>query len=390
MKKLLNSTGCAEHPRRAVRSIRFGAVSCKEPGKWEVINDDVLVSLIGQAAAKLNNDHDHQEDESEKSGENESGEEEESGENEVDAVSKFKSKITSEHLSASRKDESGEEEDSGRKDESEEDEVDAVSKFKSKITSEHLSASRENQDFKELLYFIDSGGQSQFQEVLQAFIPRASLLVLAFKLTEKLSDIPSMVYQSNPQSSHSLGKYALTNEEIITRCARMVYSSGNPVHIALAGTHRDQYSETEHETIEEKDLQLSKVFSFCKDSLLYQSIVDGKLVFPVNGLQAVERVFDDHVVCQLRSAISSALQSVPTITVPLRWYGLELVLQQHTQTTGEQVLSLDLCHKMSTAWSQVCNRRCSCCLGISLQLQPHSVLSKNPPQCCVHHTTSVT
>ena len=308
MKKLLNSTGCAEHPRRAVRSIRFGAVSCEEPEKWEVFNDDVLVSIIGQAAAKVNNDHDHQEDESEKSGENESGEEEKSGENDVDAVSKFKSKIT----------------------------------------SEHLSASRTNQDFKELLYFIDSGGQSQFQEVLQAFIPYASLLVLAFNLTEKLSDIPSMLYQSNTQSSHSLGKYALTNEEIITRCARMVYSSGNPVHIALAGTHYDQYSETEHETIEEKDLQLSKVISFCKDRLLYQNLVDGKLVFPVNGLQAVEGVFDDHVVCQLRSAISSALQSVPTITVPLRWYGLELVLQQHTQTTGEQVLSLDLCHKMST------------------------------------------
>ena len=294
--KLLNSTGCAEHPRRAVRSIGFGAVSGKEE-KWELINDDVLASLIGQAAAKLNIDHNHQEDTS--------------GEDKVDAVSEVKSKITSE-LSA-------------------------------------LSASQANQDFKELLYFIDSGGQSQFQEVLQAFIPNASLLLLAFKLTEKLSDIPSMVYQSNPQSSHSLGKYALTNEEIITRCARMVYSSGNPVHIALAGTHHDQYSETEHETIEEKDSRLSKVFSFCKDRLLYhQNPVDEKLVFPVNGLQAVEGVFDDPVVCQLRSAITSALQSVPTITVPLRWYGLELVLQQHATTTGEQVLSLDLCRKMST------------------------------------------
>ena len=157
-----------------------------------------------------------------------------------------------------------------------------------------------------------------------------------------------MVYQSNPQSSHSLGKYALTNEEIITRCARIVYSSGNPVHIALAGTHCDQYSETEHETIEEKDSQLSKVFSFCKDRLLYQNLVDGKLVFPVNGLQAVKGIFNDHVVCQLRSAIASALQSVLVITVPLRWYSLELVLQQHATTSGEQVLSLDLCHKMST------------------------------------------
>ena len=322
--KLLNtSTGCAEHPRRAVRSI--GAVSGKEE-KWKLINDGVLASLIGQAAKKLNIDPDHTEDDSEEN--NQSGEDE-SGEDE------------------SGEEDSGEEK-SGEKDESREDKVDAVSQVKSKITSEHLSASLEKQDFKELLYFIDSGGQSQFQEVLQAFIPNASLLLLAFKLTEKLSDIPSMVYQSNPQSSHSLDNYALTNEEIITRCARMVYSSGNPVHIALAGTHRDQYSENEHEAIEEKDSQLSKVFSFCKNRLLYQNLVNGKLVFPVNGLQAVKGVFDDDVVCQLRSAIASALQSVPAITVPLRWYGLELVLQQHATTTGEQVISLDLCHKMST------------------------------------------
>ena len=310
--KFLNSTGCAEHPRRAVRSIGFGASSSKEE-KWKEINDDVLASLIGQAAVKLKIDHVHQEDESEE------------------------------------KNQSGEDDEPGEEDMSGEDEVDAVSQVKSKITSEHSSSLAPAHDqFKELLYFIDSGGQSQFQEVLQAFIPHASLLLLAFKLTEKLSDIPSMVYQSNPQSSHSLGKYALTNEEIITRCARMVYSSGNPVHIALAGTHRDQYSETEHETIEEKDSQLSKVFSFCKDRMFYQNLVDGKLVFPVNGLQAVKGVFGDPVVCQLRSAITSALQSVSTITVPLRWYGLELALQQHATTTGEQVISLDLCRKMST------------------------------------------
>ena len=291
VEKLLNSTGCAEHPRRAVRSIGFGAASGKDE-KWEVINDDMLASLIGQAAAKLKFDHNH-----------------------------LKS------MSAG-------------------DEVIAVTVVKDRITSKQLS-SQAIHDFKELLYFIDSGGQSQFQEVLQAFIPNASLLLIAFKLIEKLSDIPSMVYQSNPNSPHSLGKYALTNEEIITRCARMVYSSGDSVHVALAGTHHDQYSETEHETIEVKDSQLSKVFSFCKDRLLYQNLVDGKLLFPVNGLQAVEGVFDDHVVGQLRSAIASALQSVPIITVPLRWYSLELVLQQHATTTGEQVLSLDLCHKMS-------------------------------------------
>ena len=291
VEKLLNSTGCADHPRRAVRTIGFGAGSGKE--KWNILNDNMLASLIGQTAAKL----------------------------EI---------ASDDHPVEPRKDE-----------------FDAVSQVKAMITEEHQQFSKVESEFQEILYFIDSGGQSQFQEVLQAFIPNASLLLLAFKLTEKLSDIPSMVYQSNPQSSHSLGKYALTNEEIITRCARMVYSSDNPVHIALAGTHCDQYSETEHETIKEKDLRLSNVFSFCKERLLHLNLAEDKLVFPVNGLQAVQGVFDDPVVCQLRSSIASAFQCVATITVPLRWYALELALQKHAFSTGEQVLSLDLCQKMS-------------------------------------------
>ena len=176
VEKLQNSTstGCAEHPIRATRSLGFGSGSDKD--EWSVIDDDMLASFIGQVAAELNF---------------EEGINEHTG-NESDEM----------------------------------DEVHAVSMVKYKITSKHSSLSMKDQ-FKELLYFIDSGGQSQFQEVLQAFIPNASLMLLAFKLTEKLSDIPSMVYQSNRQSFHSLGKYALTNEEIITRSARMVYSSGN-------------------------------------------------------------------------------------------------------------------------------------------------------------------
>ena len=49
--KFLYSTGCAEHPRRAVRSFGFGASSGGE--KWELMDDDMLASLISETASTL-------------------------------------------------------------------------------------------------------------------------------------------------------------------------------------------------------------------------------------------------------------------------------------------------------------------------------------------------
>ena len=95
---------------------------------------------------------------------------------------------------------------------------------------------------------IDSGGQPQFHEVLQAFVPNATILLLAFKLTEKLSDASLIQHQSD-QGSLNLGRYAITNEEIILRFARMVYSSNNDVQVALLGTHYDLYKVGVNESI---------------------------------------------------------------------------------------------------------------------------------------------
>ena len=236
-----------------------------------------------------------------------------------------------------------------------------------------LFESKRESDFQEVLYFVDSGGQSQFQEVLQAFIPNAHVLLLVLKLTEKLSDFPIMEY-ATAQSSYTLGRYAISNEEIITRSARMVHStSESAVEVALVGTYHDLYSKTEHETLEEKNSRLLRVFSFCKDRLLHYNLANGSLLFPVNGLQAEEGKFDDPIVCQLRSAIGSALEHVPMVDVPLRYYALELTLQKHAASTGENVLSLVQCRKMSNSL-RFPVEDVPLASGISLQVQPHCLL----------------
>ena len=291
------STGCAEHPQRAIRSVsseKFG----KSEEKWEVMDDEMLASLIAQATSHLD-----------PKSVNGNGDEARAPESRSEAGKSVI--LTLQH----------------------------------KVGSQSSVVPVENH--QDVLFMIDSGGQPQFQEVLQAFIPNTTILLLAFKLTEKLSDSPLILHQSL-QGSHNLGRYAITNEEIILRFARMVYSSNSDVQVALLGTHYDLYKEEEHEKIEEKNSRLLKIFSFCHDRLRYLNLTSNSLLFPLNGLQAEEEKFDDPVVCKLCSVIGSASNDVVKVDVPLRWYAFELALHRHTETTGKHVLAIDECKQISS------------------------------------------
>ena len=217
-------------------------------------------------------------------------------------------------------------------------------RLEGKVASQSIPGSM--QSYQDFLYMIDSGGQPQFHEVLQAFVPNVTILLLAFKLTEKLSDAPLIQHQSD-QGLLNLGRYAITNEEIILRFARMVYSSNNDVQVALLGTHYDLYKGGVNESIKEKNSRLLNIFSFCKDRLIYHDLSSGSLLFPLNGLQAEEGKFDDPVVCKLHSAIGSRSNDMVEVNVPLRWYAFELALHRHTETKGSQVLSMGQCETIA-------------------------------------------
>ena len=274
------STGCAEHPQRAIRNVsteKFGMNQREE--KWELMDDEMLELLIARAAALLDD-----------------------SKNESEIMAPLNISKTAN---------------------------DVVSRLESKIASQSIFGSM--QSYQDFLYMIDSGGQPQFHEVLQAFVPNVTILLLAFKLTEKLSDAP-LIHHLSDQGLLNLGRYAITNEEIILRFARMVYSSNNDVQVALLGTHNDLYQDGVHESIEEKNSRLLNIFSFSKDRLMYHDLSSGSLLFPLNGLQAEEGKFDDPVVCKLRSAIGSRSNDVVKVEVPLRWYAFELALHRHTET----------------------------------------------------------
>ena len=310
-----SSTCLAEHPERAFRNIsaeKYKVTESKET--WEVMDDEKLMSLMANEMSQLKIG---------KEEDDESDEVEPGVVKDVDALKPHTKEASVEKV---------------------------IAKLKSLMQDLNVSSTCPATSNQEWIYFIDSGGQPQFQEVLQAFIPKTSVILLVFKLIEKLSDTPLMLYQKSGVM-YNLGPYALSNQEILVRLARMIHSSSeSSMQVALLGTYHDEYIKADppSETIEEKELHLQEIFSFCKNNVIFRDSKCQNVIFPLNGLQAVEGKFDDPVVCMLRSSITST-PYVIKVDVPLRWHAFELVIQAEARRNGTQVLSLQKCIELSSA-----------------------------------------
>ena len=136
---------------------------------------------------------------------------------------------------------------------------------------------------KEWLYFIDSGGQIQFQQLLQAFIPCASVLIVVTNLAEDLSSQSSTVLQCE-DGEYIVSGHSPSVETLLKRLVLMVNSSAQQqkmisdtklsqviikppemLKIITLATHRDKYEEQLKnrevlKSIEEKEEKLAKIF----------------------------------------------------------------------------------------------------------------------------------
>ena len=97
-----------------------------------------------------------------------------------------------------------------------------------------------------LIYFVDTGGQPQFQEILPNFV-RSSVNFLVHKLSEKLDDCPGFEYWLNGNKYTIPEALRVSNMSIITQSVRSVCSSirseqcdqRSPT-VAILGTFKDE------------------------------------------------------------------------------------------------------------------------------------------------------
>ena len=197
------------------------------------------------------------------------------------------------------------------------------------------------------ILFIDSGGQPQFHEMLPVFLRRMTLYVFVFKLSEELAAKPVVEYYNS--SGEAVGtpyQSAQTNLQLLQHCLRTLRthrttskSECKASRIMIVGTHRDKEGECTSETRAEKNEKLaSLLLPEFKDEVTYSA--DKEFIFAVNAKDPQPK--DKDLAKRVQRLVLSDYGRNP-VKVPLRYYCLEIVLEEATQTLGRGVLSIDEC-----------------------------------------------
>ena len=175
------------------------------------------------------------------------------------------------------------------------------------------------------IYFTDTGGQPEFQEVLPALISGPSLFFVVFKLIDDLNQryrvqFVSPSQKSRPYVSSFTVKEVLLQSlaSIASTCSYASYTSKKMVaikpHVVLVATHEDQAAEAQIRAIQ-KELKetLEKTEYYRQNILVFAS--EDEPVFTVNNISS-----DGRDTYKIRSIVERIAKHPSFhIEVPLPW-----------------------------------------------------------------------
>ena len=197
------------------------------------------------------------------------------------------------------------------------------------------------------MHFIDSGGQPQFLEILPAFIRKISLLLLLVKLSERLSDFPTVEYFTRDGKFNELGIFPFSNEQLLLQAAQLslfhhsqislphVEAEISQPNFMVVGTFEDQESKCK-ETRSEKNTRLKQLLKPFQKQLIPRSEFD--IIFPVNAKSAGQGINEDPVATELRRIIQELAPRL-RMRFPIQWYFLEMELRR----LGLKIVSKSKC-----------------------------------------------
>ena len=247
-------------------------------------------------------------------------------------------------------------------DSNEKDAVVRVRKFYKKCKKNQKKGSSLNG--RRWLFFIDSGGQIQFQKLLPAFMPYASVLLLVVSLAKNLSNSASTLMQL-PERKINVEQHSLSVIEVLKQLLSAIASSAQQYRSLIAedpllskcitppsdklqvlpvATHRDEFDEESIESIDDKRKQLKQVFklhSTCEiighEGRIFLHEIDGR-----------EARLDSHNELSnpsLEKIVKTLDDNAYQIKVPLKWYCFGVLLYDVAKE-GCGVLSLSYCQEL--------------------------------------------
>ena len=146
------------------------------------------------------------------------------------------------------------------------------------------------------IYFTDTGGQPEFQEVLPALIFGPALFFLVFKLIDDLNQRYQVQFVSSSQKSRPYVSSFTVKETLLqslasiaSTCSYTSYTSKKMVaikpQVVLVATHEDQASEAQIRAIQQELKETLEKTDYCRqDILVFAS--ENEPVFTVNNISS--------------------------------------------------------------------------------------------------------
>ena len=198
------------------------------------------------------------------------------------------------------------------------------------------------------IYFIDSGGQPQFHQLLPAFMKNTNLNIFVLRLCDKLSDHPTVKYYDEGGTCIYSTPSLLTNKEILQRCAQATQTVDQEgvSKLLIVGTHRDLEDQCHGETRDNKNEKLLELLTpSMEDHLMYFKADGSELIYPLNVRDPSED--DRKLTNELCQAIGSMTHFLDPEKIPLRWLVFHQEIQALSKKTNVVVLSLQECSQVA-------------------------------------------
>ena len=192
------------------------------------------------------------------------------------------------------------------------------------------------------VHFIVSGGQQQFLEILPCLIRNIGLLMLVFKLSEKLSERTVVEYW-DPNGGHYLGQFSISTEKLLAYTAQLshyhqpkinlphVQNPSDPrLKMVVVGTFKDQEDQCE-ESRQEKNERLEQTLALFQDQLIRPgpgSNCAGGVIFALNASLAGKGDQEEEKVGNELRTIIKCVAPKYTFKMPMQYVFLEVELQK--------------------------------------------------------------
>ena len=192
------------------------------------------------------------------------------------------------------------------------------------------------------IYFIDSGGQPHFHNLLPHFVHGISVALFVHRLSRKLDEYPIVEYFERNQAIIEAYRSSLTTEDTLKCLVRSMQShtiKDEKPKLVFIGTFLDKIQQSS-ETLVERDKKLLKLLTpEFADQLIFRRKDLESLIFAFNAKSpgAHEE--------KMAKLIRSVVESSPSrkVTIPIWWYVLQITLKKLSAHFDRMVLSKREC-----------------------------------------------